>query len=57
MSELRQRPPRKKAYSVFKIECDCGNIFQADPMTECKQCGAHYEIELNQVAPPIGSES
>ena len=38
----------------LRIVCDCGNRFRADLMTECKQCGAHYEIELNQVAPPIG---
>lgn len=48
---------RTRQYGVF--ECDCGNELVAE-MTECKQCGAHYDLtddgEIVQIAPPIGDE-
>lgn len=37
----------------WKIHCECGEWLPMDTYTECSECGAHYETELIQTAPPI----
>lgn len=41
---------------AWRIECECGQVLPLDKRTECSACGAHYEIKLRQVVPPIGDE-
>lgn len=55
MGTLRYRKLDYETELGYKIICDCGNEFRIDLQTECKNCGAHYEVELNQIAPPIGA--
>jgi transcription elongation factor Elf1 len=55
MGTLQYRKIDQGTEFEYKIACDCGNIFRIDLRTECKNCGAHYEVELNQIAPPIAS--
>lgn len=37
------------------IHCECGHYLPFDTMTECSKCGAHYEVSLEQIAPPQGT--
>lgn len=39
--------------SRWIIQCECDRELPMDTMTECDKCGAHYEVNLEQVAPPV----
>lgn len=36
-----------------QIHCDCGRWLPLDVWTECDRCGAHYEVQIKQTAPPV----
>lgn len=57
--ELREieAPTHYRVETVYVTDCECGNTLRADAITECQQCGAHYEMsedetEMIQTAPP-----
>jgi len=52
MGLLMQLPDESVSWA-WKIRCECGELLPLDTMTECSECGAHYELRLEQTAPPI----
>lgn len=44
---------RVRRSARFRCPC-CNNVLPVSEWTECDNCGAHLELKVDVVAPPIG---
>jgi transcription elongation factor Elf1 len=50
---IRPDPTQRKTYKRTMMCPHCNHLLPVDGVTECDECGAHLEVYVKTVVPPI----